>query len=982
MERERQYLRPRVGGTVTPGSETRSSGRPAEWPQWEPERQREHDSEREQPVKSILRKTVRPSTRPRRNSDTSVTSSNFHGVGSDSELGSSSVVSSSVVSSSVVSSSVVSSSAASSSAASSSLPQPVPSNSTALPRKVLKAKFPGIPAERQGVISLRPSRGSSPNTPSVYHVPPVRSVLSSQYTPDNRRHGRRGSYDRHDKLYHSTDPETESAVSEMSDLSSTTEATTIISSPSDSGASDVTPTETVAKPTPSVRFTPSVIGSESVASSIITPVRKAKPRLTIRAPPPSEADRTVVKSGSRSVQIKMLPLTAETPESRYTRELERYQQEMERSMMHRIDLLEADRETLRESEAKLRRELDDNSTRLTTLDREKAALEKERNTERRSREQVLVMLEKQKAVFDEFRSNFDLQKAMLEEVEKERDAHCQGGRQECTFKGSSTPLGKCLTNTRRPQAPRGAPDPTRSPLSKPAGTPFQEQRDNKDKEIAELLANREKLQTEMGVLTARVTATKDELKAAEEEQQKLRDTAKQERKAAEEEQQKIRDTAKQEKKALREELEEEHAAAKNRAIELEQQKVELETAKARVEQEKVEVEAKLDAAEGQIATLSTQVDVFTASTSDLNATIAVLEEEFSTSKAEVANLKTQIEGLESDKADLQKQIEGLDAEKTEMQAQIHTLSTDLAGAKDANISIASQKLDLAKEMAGVSGALTTAQAEITKLIAEKAAAQAAADAEAAKIPALESTKAELVGKVVELEGKVSESEATITELRGKVTVLQGEADKIPGLFTERVVTESKVADLEKEAASLKAKIAEVEAEAGKLPPLQAAKSELEGKVSSLEDQITQLQSELSKDPDATAAALRADLEAKGQEITRRIDEINTLTAANTTLSVQLGATQQQVNSLQESLNSVTQSYNTATGQVVDLQQRVDQLASASRRVRRSRTSSPQKKEKDRDSSSGRSKKDKHLMVVRNPGDRGALSVMLQIAAAI
>jgi hypothetical protein len=88
-----------------------------------------------------------------------------------------------------------------------------------------------------------------------------------------------------------------------------------------------------------------------------------------------------------------------------------------------------------------------------------------------------------------------------------------------------------------------------------------------------------------------------------------------------------------------------------------------------------------------------------------------------------------------------------------------------------------------------------------------------------------------------------------------------------------------------------------------------------------------------------------------------------------------------LNTIQQSLDKVTQSYNSATGQVTDLQQRVDQLACASRRASRSRNSSPQKKDRDNSSSRG-GKKDKHLVVVRNPGDRGALSVLLQIAAAI
>ncbi|KAL2021751.1 hypothetical protein VTK56DRAFT_6694 [Thermocarpiscus australiensis] len=963
MERERQYLRPRVGGSATSMSDGRAAAsRPAEWPEWEPERKR--DGQAEQPVKSILRKTARPSTRPRRNSDTSVTSSNTPAVGSESELGSL------------------------------RSPAPLPSASTGtLPRRVLKAKFPGIPQERQGVVNLRPSRSSSSSIPSSYHVPPVNTVLAPQYLPDSRlldRHDRREPSDRHERRdYLAQDPETES-VSESSDLSSTTQATTVVSASSDSGASDVTPTETNTKSAPSVRFTPSVIGSGSSVASSIPPSRIVKPRLGIRGRPSSETDRTVAKSGTRTGSVKLLPSSVTTSESRCHRwELEKTQQELERSLRHRIEQLEAETRALREREAVLQKDLDESAARLASAGQEKAAIEKERDVERSNREEVLGMLEQQKAIFDEFRSNFELQKVMLDEAEKERDAEraskvelqakldatkqvfdefrstlelqkvmimeaekerdevkASRDRVEDRFAQLEKDFHK-LQEDRKEHEDLLAHQITALEVSRDA---LKEQRDNKEKEIADMAADRERLKMELETLAARVAAFDDEKKAAEEEQRK------------------IKDAAEEEKAALRREAEESQQTLKTRVEELQQEKEGLENAKATGEQEKVEVQTKLETAQGEITKLSLQIEELTSSASDLNARITNLEEQLSTAQADASNLRSQIENLESEKASLQKQIEDLDVNKAEMQEQIHALETDLAGAKAANVSLASQKLDLAGDMAGVKEALDTATAEIERLTQEKSAVQAEAD----KVAGLEAAKTELDAKVTELEGKVS-------ELEGKIAELQVEADKVSGLSGEKEAAESKISELEGKAAELEAKLAEAQAEAGKLPALEAAKTELEGKVAELQAKISELQAELDKDPDAAAAALRAELAAKGQEITRRVEEINALTEGNSALSAQLGATRQQLDTVQQSLDNVTQSYNDATGQVIELQQRVEQLASASRRASRSRTSSPQKK--DRDGSSG-GKKDKQLVVVRNPADRGALSVMLQIAAAI
>ncbi|KAK3374592.1 hypothetical protein B0H63DRAFT_400932 [Podospora didyma] len=1010
MDRDRQYLRPRMGGaggtssatmtsTSTMSDDRYSSSRMvSEWPERDTdrelrehelrERERDRDSQRDQPIKSILRKPARQATRPRRNSDTSITSSNTPAVGSDSELG-----------------------APSSHLTLPPMP-PMPSSSAnTLPRKVFKAKFQGVPAERQGVINLRSSRASSSSIPSGYHVPPVRTVLPPQYPPENRhldRHDRHDSHERHDSRdrherhdrrdYHDQDPETAS-VSESSDLSTTTQATTVASAVSDYEGSDVTPTEIYAKSTPSVRFTPSVIGSSSSVVSASPPSRKIKPRLGTRVRPPSEADRTVAKSGGRTLSMKLLPPSANHhDDARYHRELEQTQKNLERTLLHKIEQLEAETRELRESQAKLARELDLSSTQLSLSTQQKEAAEKERDLERTNKEQTLAVLNDQNAIIDELRSNFDLQKGMLDELEKERDAERASqvelqARLNDTkevlkdFKGTFELQKVMLSEAEKERDEIKAAKDKSEEKSALRESDFrqqleerrahetllvqrvaaieiirdslEEQRDLKAKEMSELAADRDRLKSESQTFATELGILDDEREAVEIELRKLKDSL-------EEEKQKILAAAEERQQALRASVEEEQQALKTRIQHLEKELEDLTTAKTLAGEEKAELTTKVEAAEGEMSSLKLKVDELESNSSDLGAKVADLEQEITTLSAEATDLKAKIEGLESDKSSLQKQIEDLESEKTDFQAQIYTLNTDLAGAKAANISLATQKLDLAGVMGGVQETLDASKAEIEQLTSDKAALQAEAD----KVPGLESTKGELETKVGELEGKVS-------DLEGKITELQAEADKIPALLGEKEEAETKVAEVEAKVSQLEARAAELEAEAGKLPSLEAAKAELEGKVAELQAKIAELQFEIGRDPDAATAALKAELQAKDEEIKRRVEEITVLTEARSDLSTKLGAARQQLETAQSSLDSTTQSYESATGQIIALQMRLDQLTASSRHASRSRNSSPQKKDKD-----AASKKDKQLVVVRNPDNRGAISVMLQIAAGI
>ncbi|KAM7220332.1 paramyosin [Rhypophila decipiens] len=935
---DRQYLRPRMTGAGSVVSDDRYGSRASEWP----ESDRERDSMRSQPVKSILRKPLKLQTRPRRNSDSSVTS-NLPVAGSDSEL------------------------------AGPSTPPLTSSTGSILPRKVLKAKFPGatVPEERRGVVNLRSSRASASSIQSGYHVPPVRTVLSPSYPPDNRqldRHDRRISRERNDRHgYSDREPDTES-ISESSELSTTTQATTVTSALSDFEGSDVTPTEAPTTRS-SVRFTPSVIGSVSSVNSS-PPPRKVKPRMGTRVRAPSETERAAPpKLSSRSVNTKLLP---PSPATSGELKMDKTQTHPDRSLVHKIEQLEAEARGLRVSQARLERELQDNSSAVSSSGKEKEAAVKERDQERADKAELIHLLQEQTAVVDEYKSNLELQKGFLDELEKERDAERAAKEAlqaqldankklldefSCNFELQKVMLKEAEKERDEIKEAKDQSDAKYAVLQDDLKTFRQERKaqedefigqvvtltlikesletasDNKNREIVDLSAERDKLKEEVAALSGQIAAMTDDMNAKEEAAHKAQA-------AAEEEQQ-----------ALQAKIEH-----------LQKAKDELDGDKAALQGEKSELQTQLDTAQGGITSLNARIQELEASATDFDAKMTGKEEEITTLQAETADLKSRIDGLESDKADLQKQIEELEAEKTKTQAELHNLETDLAGSKAANVSIATSKLELSED-------LSYARADIEKLSGEKATLQAEAD----KVPDLEAAK-------TELEGKISELEAKVGELEAKILALQAEADKIPGLSSEKDEVFSKAAELESKISGLEAKIGELQPEADKVPSLAEAKSSLEAQLAELQAKMSTLQAELDKDPDTVVAALKAELEANKQEIARRVEELSALTESNSSLSTQLGATQQQLTAVQSSLDTVNASYTTATEQVIELQAKVEQLSSLSgglrsRRGSRSRNSSPQKKE-------GRDKKDKQMVVVRNPADRGAMALMLQIVGNI
>ena len=529
-------------------------------------------------------------------------------------------------------------------------------------------------------------------------------------------------------------------------------------------ASDVTPTET----SPS-SFTPSVISSSTSLARFSPSTRKVKSRLGIWARLPSEADRNVAKSGSQTSPVKLLPPTSGQESAKHRGEPEPSHNYTESVLLHKIQQLEHESQKLRESCARLEQELSNNSSQLSSSNQQKEAAQRERDLERNNKVGVLTMLEEQKATLDEYRSNFELQKMMLDEVEKERYAEWASKAElhvkleeskqaldgfKCTyelqkvlltevererdeiqeardnFQERFTLLEEEFTKLQEDREQHSGTLMQQIAVLEIARDALQEQRDNRDEEIANLVAACDLLKTETETLTVQMAPLADEKKAFGDKSQKVKESLGNEKEkvqgASEEELQKakewmqgeiqtIEDASEEKQSAMRKAIDKELQALKARVEELEKLREELEQAKTALEEDNSDLKTKLEAAESGLNTLKTHTAKLESSASDFSTKISGLEEEITNLKTKANGLREQAAGLESDKSGLQEKFEDLEASRLEKQLQLDTLNTKLAGAEAANVALARQKLDRASALSGVQASLDSANAETEAL---------------------------------------------------------------------------------------------------------------------------------------------------------------------------------------------------------------------------------------------------------------------------
>ncbi|KAI8959351.1 hypothetical protein F5Y11DRAFT_306091 [Daldinia sp. FL1419] len=251
-------------------------------------------------------------------------------------------------------------------------------------RGILKNPIPQIPqivTRPQDPLAARFNRVTRPDQQSYTASAPP----SPTYHSDSDR-------------FTSYDTDSQSA---SSDLSTSTDATSVISD------SSVPPKPS--KPSTQVKHVRHV---QSAAAS-------SKVRTRTRSRTPSEVSKPPVPEKKRTVHIQFVPAKQQAPSQSQELQLAR---KPDNDLVHKIEQLELETDSLRQERSKLNRDLDDVSVQLSTRGQENKEIVRALNIERNSKELILRDLEEQRQISDEFRSNYQLQQNMLIEVERERDS--------------------------------------------------------------------------------------------------------------------------------------------------------------------------------------------------------------------------------------------------------------------------------------------------------------------------------------------------------------------------------------------------------------------------------------------------------------------------------------------------------------------------------------------------------------------------------
>ncbi len=605
---------------------------------------------------------------------------------------------------------------------------------------------------------------------------------------------------------------------------------------------------------------------------------RVKPRQRTRPLNAGETSTAVAPrsaaSGRRTLHIQVTP----------SQELAPQQKKLEKDLRLKIEQLESETHSLRDEQARLLKELDSTSDQLSTTGIEKDVAEKERNRERDTRQLLYSDLEDQRRVLEDLRNKFAEQKAAFTGIENERDL-LQSDLEE-----QRRILDEFRSNFDLQKGTLEEAEKERDELRE-AKEMFEEKATKLGKDLEQALEERK---DHDGLLFAQIAAlelTRNAMDSRIDTRDKeivdltvARDTLKKE---SEEQQTQI--------KTLAEEKE-------TQVKILTEEKDGLSDEKKAIEEEKAKVEA-------SVAELTEEKD---KEIQDLQDKINDVEEE-------IEKLKTDVETLTADKDSLQKQVEALETEKTDQQATIDTLTVDLGGAKDANITLASQKLDADSELEKVKEELTTVKEELTTAKEELATAQS------------EVTKLEEVKKDLESENEDLKSQP--------VEVIKVEEAPAPEASEDAPKEDAPASD---------DRIKKLEEEAAKVVGLAAAKAELETKISELQAEADKV---------AGLAEEKAALEAKTAELEQQAGQLPALAGQNQMLVGQLAEANARLGQIQAA-------HQAATAQVQDLQAQVAQLRA--RQPSQSRSSS-RKRKSTADS--------KALVVVRNPADRGSLYVV-------
>lgn len=569
-----------------------------------------------------------------------------------------------------------------------------------------------------------------------------------------------------------------------------------------------------------------------------------------------------------------------------------------RSLVNKLERLESDTEDLRHDRRDLARRLDHASEELTLKVIENDQITQALEQERSSKELVLRDLEEQRKQFDEFRSSFDWQQALLMNVERERDdlrqARSDAERRlvdlendmyerERRQKEQDEHLRYQLTNLattastleervlvsdeqlrglameRDDLQARGERYQLQINVLRKQKKSLPEERLMAEAIHKKLRAQLDTVTTEnqglhskIAGLEGNIVALQAQITELSAQKKELEDTLASER-ASKVELQKSSSAERDAEKQLSADREE---AQKKLIAEKEELGRQLEATKGDLEKQLRDLEKQLQATKDDLekqledskVTLSTQIEVHRVEVADLRLRLNAgeiikgdLERELETAKGELST----IAGV---KGELEKEGAAWRAEKDDKQSMIDGLMTDLAGAKDANESLASERIEAEKKLNEVEAHLANVQAELADLQAAHKNVESANEQLRAQAGDLSRKAADLDQLQMEKTAEIEKLQSVHAELDGKIRVLQsdldlartahvairGEKEKL-AVHAKELEDGTLLAKLKTEKAELAEQISGLQADAAKVHVLMQANAELEGRANALQD---------------------------------------------------------------------------------------------------------------------------------------------------
>ncbi|KAI0112370.1 hypothetical protein GGR51DRAFT_36843 [Nemania sp. FL0031] len=666
----------------------------------------------------------------------------------------------------------------------------------------------------------------------------------------------------------------------------------------------------------------------SVVSSDYSDVKRSRPSIHIRhvrpvhmpatrvrarprTRPPSEVSvsRSEVtkgpsqSSGRRTIHIQIMPnktapLPALPPPESQSMQLTRVPN---RALVQKLEQLESDTEDLLQVRRQLTRRLDNTSEELSVRVLENKQMMRALQQERNNKELILRDLEEQRKLFDEFRSNFDWQQSVLMEAERERDSLRQA-RTDAEIRVMS--LEKDMSDQEQKQLEQD--ELLQQQLAQLATTTsaLEDKVMISDKKIKSLATERDHLQaistqyqaaeelrkklqvdldsattenqglkTKITGLEANIVVLRAQITEFETTKKGLEDTLASERASKYD----LEKSLLAERDGLEEKLRVEKQISVNQLL-------------ADRDEVQKQLIAEKEELETQLQTTKNQMEARLQATKDelegrLQSTRNELETQLEAHKTEKEELQQKIDAVEAVKSDLEKQLEatgeiskelagakdelekrGADwqAEKDDKQSMIDGLMTELAGAKNANVALASQRLEIERKLIEVEANLINVQTELTDLQATH--------------KTLETDNEELKTQTGDLSQKASDLDQLQTEKTAELEKLQGEHaeldEKVKSLQADLDAARAAKATLQGEKEQMEAHVKELEDGS----PIV---TRLKGEIAELETQVSSLQAEADKV--AALAQANADLETRANGLQGAADKVPTLEQAKAEL---------------------------------------------------------------------------------------------------